>query len=65
MNSDIYKIIKQKRREAGLSQVEFSERIGIGLATIRDIEQGKTTVKMSSFLLVIEALGLKIKLEDK
>lgn len=61
----INKIIKQKRREAGLSQIEFADRIGIGLATLRDIEQGKLTVKMSSFFLVVEALGLKIKLEDK
>jgi len=65
METKINEIIKQKRREAGLNQIEFADRIGIGLATIRDIEQGKLTVKLSSLYLVIEALNLKLKLEEK
>lgn len=61
----IAKTIKQRRRENNLTQIEFAERVGIGLATLRDIEQGKNTIKLSSLLTVIDALGLKIKLEDK
>lgn len=62
---NIAKSVKTKRRRLGLSQVEFSERTGIGLATIRDVEQGKTTVKLSSLLAIIDALGLELKLKDK
>lgn len=64
-NNYIGKTIKQKRKEYGISQIDFATRTGIGLATLRDIEQGKDTIKLSSLIIVIEALGLKIKLENK
>lgn len=62
---NIGKAIKQKRRAYGIKQTEFALRTGVGLATLRDIEQGKTSVKLSSLIIVLNALGLKIKLEDK
>ena len=42
----IGKFIKEKRKEAGLSQVEFAIRSGIGLRFIRELEQGKATVRL-------------------
>ena len=38
--------IKQKRKKNGLSQVELAERAGVGLRFVRDIEQGKQTLRM-------------------
>jgi transcriptional regulator with XRE-family HTH domain len=40
MNS-ISKFIKQKRKEAGLTQKEFAIRFGLGLRFIRELEQAK------------------------
>lgn len=45
MNS-IAAFIKRKRREAGLTQEEFAMRSGLGLRFVRDLEQGKPTVRM-------------------
>lgn len=38
---DTAKFTRRVRRRLGLSQVEFSERIGVSLDTIRNWEQGK------------------------
>lgn len=42
----IAEFVKRKRKEAGLTQEEFSIRSGLGLRFVRDLEQGKETVRM-------------------
>ncbi len=53
--------IKQKRKENGLSQVELAERAGVGLRFVRDLEQGKQTLRMDKvndvLILFGECLG--------
>ena len=38
--------IKENRRAAGLTQEEFAVRSGLGLRFVRELEQGKETVRM-------------------
>ena len=42
----IAEFIKENRRAAGLTQAEFAMRAGLGLRFIRELEQGKETVRM-------------------
>ncbi|MBP0984539.1 MAG: helix-turn-helix transcriptional regulator [Oscillospiraceae bacterium] len=42
----ISKFIKEKRKAAGLTQEEFAMRSGLGLRFVRELEQGKETVRM-------------------
>ena len=42
----IAEFVKRKRKEAGLTQEEFSVRSGLGLRFVRDLEQVKETVRM-------------------
>lgn len=42
----IANFIKRKRKEAGLTQEEFAIRSGLGLRFVRELEQGKETVRM-------------------
>ena len=44
--NNIGKFVKQKRKEAGLTQVEFAMRSGLGLRFVRELEQGKETLRM-------------------
>lgn len=44
--NEIGKFVKRERRKAGLTQAEFALRSGLGLRFIRDLEQGKETVRM-------------------
>lgn len=42
----IAEFIKTNRRAAGLTQEEFAARSGLGLRFVRELEQGKETVRM-------------------
>ena len=44
--NQIAQFIREKRKAAGLSQAEFAMRSGLGLRFIRELEQGKETVRM-------------------
>ena len=59
--------VKQKRREAGLTQEEFALRSGLGLRFVRDLEQGKETVRMDKVNQALAVFGMHAvpgKLED-
>ena len=48
---------KQKRKKFGLSQVEIAQRAGVGLRFIRDMEQGKQTLRMDKVNDVLALFG--------
>ena len=47
--------IKQERKRVGLTQEEFAIRSGLGLRFVRELEQGKETVRLDK---VNQALAL-------
>ena len=49
--------IQQLRKQAGLTQIEFAKRVGVGLRFVRDLEQGKPTVRLDKVNKVLEFLG--------
>ena len=51
--------IKEKRKAAGLTQEEFAVRAGLGLRFVRDLEQGKETVRMDKVNQALAMFGMK------
>ncbi len=51
------KTIQELRKKAGLDQVEFAKRAGVGLRFVRELEQGKTTVRLDKVNQVLDFLG--------
>lgn len=49
--------VKERRKEANLTQEEFAERAGVALTVIRKIEQGKTNLNMNKVNLVLRMFG--------
>ena len=47
----------QKRKKNGLSQVELAERAGVGLRFVRELEQGKQTLRMDKVNDVLALFG--------
>lgn len=41
---EIIRFVKNRRKQLGLTQGDFSRRAGVGLLFIRDIEQGKESL---------------------
>ena len=57
--STIGDFIKQKRKEAGLTQEEFAMRSGLGLRFVRELEQGKETVRMDKVNQALWMFGME------
>lgn len=58
---EIGKRVKELRKMAKLTQVEFAKRAGVGLRFIRDLEQGKATVRLDKVNQVLEFFGYHIE----
>ena len=54
---DLGKKIQLLRKNAGLTQTEFAKRAGVGLRFVRDLEQGKSSVRLDKVNQVLEFLG--------
>ena len=57
----ISKHIKAKRKEFGLTQVELSERAGVGLRFVRELERGKSTVQLDKVNMVLKLFGEELQ----
>ena len=52
--------IKGKRRLAHLTQPELAEKAGVGLRFVRELEQGKTTLRLDKVNQVLQLFGYQV-----
>ena len=52
--------VKRERKKLGLTQVEAARKAGVGLRFIRDLEQGKTTLRMDKVNQLLELFGSEL-----
>jgi y4mF family transcriptional regulator len=52
--------LKNKRKQLNLTQQQLSEKAGVGLRFIRDLEQGKTTLRMDKVNQVLILFGQEL-----
>jgi y4mF family transcriptional regulator len=53
-------LIKQKRKKHNMTQEELSAKSGIGLRLVREIEQGKTSMRMDKVNQLLELFGMEL-----
>ncbi len=51
--SKISSFIKERRKLLGITQVELAEKAGVGLRFIRELEQGKESVRLDKVNVVL------------
>ena len=64
----IAKFIKENRKAAGLTQEEFAIRSGLGLRFVRELEQGKETVRMdkvNAALAMFDMQAVPVRKDDE
>jgi y4mF family transcriptional regulator len=64
---NIVKTVKAYRKLKRLSQVEFAIKCGVGLRFIRELEQGKKTLRLDKVNQVLNYMGYEagaIKIEQ-
>jgi y4mF family transcriptional regulator len=62
--------VKERRKMVGMTQLELSQRSGTGLRFIRELEQGKATLRLDKVNQVLTLFGhemapVKIERGDK
>ena len=57
--------IKEERKKAGLTQEEFAMRAGLGLRFVRELEQGKETVRLDKVNQALAMFGKQAVPGDK
>ena len=59
-NQTIAGYVKQMRKETGLTQVDLSEKAGVGLRFVRELEQGKETLLLDKVNQVLILFGSQV-----
>lgn len=54
------KFVKEQRKMYHLNQMDLSERSGVGLRFVRDLEQGKPTLRMDKVNQVLNMFGAEL-----
>ena len=55
----IGKFVKNERKKLGLTQEEFAMRSDLGLRFVRELEQGKTTVRLDKVNQALRMFGME------
>ena len=55
----IAEYVKTQRKLLGLTQEEFAMRSGLGLRFVRELEQGKTTVRLDKVNQALAMFGME------
>jgi y4mF family transcriptional regulator len=61
MKNALIHFVKSKRRELGLTQRDLADRAGLGLRFIRDLEQGKESLRLDKVNQVLALFGHRME----
>ncbi len=61
MTDLLIQFIKDRRRSMGLTQKDLADRAGIGLRFIRDLEQGKESLRLDKVNQVLALFGHRME----
>jgi len=63
-NKVIANFVKEMRKKYNLTQVDLSDKSGVGLRFVRDLEQGKQTLRMDKLNQVLNLFGKQLGAVD-
>lgn len=52
--------VRTKRKSLKMTQIEMSEKAGVGIRFVRELEKGKKTLKMDKVNQVLNLFGYKL-----
>ena len=60
MDMQLSGFVKEMRREYSLTQEDLAAKAGVGLRFVRDLEQGKQTLRMDKINQVLSLFGREV-----
>jgi y4mF family transcriptional regulator len=65
MNNSIATFIKEKRKQLKLTQPELAEKAGVGIRFVRELEQGKQSVRLDKVNQLLDLFGSELGVIQK
>lgn len=62
-NTDIPELLRARRKQLGLTQVDAADLAGVSVRFVHDCESGKPGVQLDKVRALAHALGLSLTLE--
>lgn len=63
--ADVGQIVRQLRKDSGLTQVKAASMCNVGPRFLSDLENGKATIRLGLALKVLHAFGLLVILKKR
>lgn len=63
-NNEIAQYIKAQRKKYGITQESFAIKTGLGLRFVRELEQGKDTLRMDKVLVALNYFNASLIVKD-
>ncbi len=60
MSNTLSSYVKEMRKQFGLTQVDLAEKSGVGLRFVRELEQGKETLRLDKVNQVLLLFGQEV-----
>ena len=60
MSNTLSSYVKEMRKQCGLTQVDLAAKSGVGLRFVRELEQGKETLRLDKVNQVLLLFGQEI-----
>lgn len=60
MDTSLSDFVKERRKQLNLTQIDLSEKSGVGLRFVRELEQGKQTLRMDKINQVLALFGHEV-----
>ena len=57
---DLTSFVKARRKSVNLTQPELAEKAGVGLRFIRELEQGKQSLRLDKLNQVLQLFGYEV-----
>ena len=58
--TQLAKFVNEMRKQFGLTQVDLSQKSGVGLRFVRELEQGKQTLRLDKVNQVLALFGAEM-----
>ena len=60
---ELNEVMKKRRKELEISQLDLAEMAEVSLATVKDIERGKGNPSLNTVKRILKVLGMEIHYE--
>jgi y4mF family transcriptional regulator len=57
---NLAQFVKKKRKQVNLTQPELAEKAGVGLRFVRELEQGKESLRLDKVNQVLQLFGAEV-----